>query len=155
MTKWWYLPFCALIANMGVSLAAIDAYEFDSIEQERSFHSLNKTLRCPKCQNNSIGDSNAELAKDLRQKVYEMLHEGQSEDEIVDYMVARYGNFVTYQPPLTAGTVILWGAPISVVLLGIGLLLYRRPSEKNSAQLSQQEQQRLQQLLDEDDKDRS
>ncbi|QSA19380.1 cytochrome c-type biogenesis protein CcmH, partial [Vibrio furnissii] len=89
-------------------MAAIDVYDFESPEQETQFQELSNTLRCPKCQNNSIADSNAELAKDLRHKVYEMTKEGKSKSEIVDYMIARYGNFVTYNPPFTLSTAILW-----------------------------------------------
>ncbi|MGL6172018.1 MAG: cytochrome c-type biogenesis protein, partial [Vibrio sp.] len=85
------------------ALATIEVYDFDTPEQEKQFQDLGATLRCPKCQNNTIADSNAELAQDLRQKVYEMTKEGKSKAEIVDYMIARYGNFVTYNPPLTIG----------------------------------------------------
>jgi len=70
------------------ALVAIDVYDFDTPEQEAQFHELSNTLRCPKCQNNSIADSNAALAQDLRQKVYEMTKEGKSKGEIVDYMIA-------------------------------------------------------------------
>nr|WP_087021615.1 cytochrome c-type biogenesis protein [Thaumasiovibrio subtropicus] len=134
--------------------ANIDAYTFESVDQERTFHELNKTLRCPKCQNNSIGDSNAELAKDLRQKVYEMLQEGQSEDEIVDYMVARYGNFVTYEPPLTPATLILWLAPALAILIGVASVLYRsRGSRLAAAEIAEEEKQRLERLLKDTDED--
>ncbi len=144
------------LGGVAFSYAAIDAYEFDSIEQERTFHDLNKTLRCPKCQNNSIGDSNAELAKDLRQKVYEMIHDGQSEDEIVDYMVARYGSFVTYQPPLTPVTLILWLAPALAILIGLGVVFYRsRESRVVSAEIAEEERRRLDSLLSETEEDKA
>ena len=81
-------------------MSAIEVFDFDYPQQEAQFQELSHTLRCPKCQNNSISDSNAELAKDLRLKVYQMTKAGKSKQEIVDYMVARYGNFVTYNPPL-------------------------------------------------------
>ena len=104
----------AALAAMTFSLAAhaaIEVYEFDNLEQEQQFKELGHTLRCPKCQNNTISDSNAVLAQDLRHKVYEMTKEGKSKDEIVDYMIARYSNFVTYNPPFTFATAILQLGP--------------------------------------------
>ena len=85
----------------GSALATIDVLQFKDEAQEQQFRQLTEELRCPKCQNNSIADSNSMIATDLRQKVYELMQEGKSKKEIVDYMVARYGNFVTYDPPLT------------------------------------------------------
>ncbi|GEA49609.1 cytochrome C biogenesis protein CcmH [Vibrio inusitatus NBRC 102082] len=156
MKKW----LIALVASMMMSMTAfavIEIHEFDSPEQEQQFHELNQTLRCPKCQNNTIGDSNAELALDLREKVYEMTKEGKSKQEIVDYMVARYGNFVTYQPPFTAATAILWLGPLCVVLIGFGFILTRsrrKPAKAaKSTPLSAEEQQRLDALLKEDNGD--
>lgn len=102
----------------GSALATIDVLQFKDEAQEQQFRQLTEELRCPKCQNNSIADSNSMIATDLRQKVYELMQEGKSKKEIVDYMVARYGNFVTYNPPLTPLTVLLWVLP--VVAIGIG-----------------------------------
>ncbi|NMV42653.1 cytochrome c-type biogenesis protein CcmH, partial [Vibrio parahaemolyticus] len=116
--------------------AAIEVYEFDNLEQEQQFKELSHTLRCPKCQNNTISDSNAELAQDLRHKVYEMTKEGKSKDEIVDYMIARYGNFVTYNPPFTVATAILWLGPLAVVLGGFGLIVLRSRKSKVKAKAS-------------------
>ncbi len=133
--------------------AAIDVFDFDTPEQEQQFHELSNTLRCPKCQNNSIADSNAALAQDLRQKVYEMTKEGKSRDEIVDYMIARYGNFVTYNPPLTAGTAILWVAPFSVLIIGFIVIFIRtkrRRTETISGDWDESKEQRLKALLEED-----
>lgn len=128
--------------------AAIEIYEFDTPEQEQAFKQLGKELRCPKCQNNNIADSNAGLAQDIRDKVYVMLKSGKTEDEIVDYMVLRYGNFVTYNPPLTASTLILWLGP--VLFLVIGFIVLVRISRKKTPQealLSRDEQARLAALL--------
>nr|WP_086941079.1 cytochrome c-type biogenesis protein [Thaumasiovibrio occultus] len=143
-----------LILSLTLQASSIDAYEFDDPKMERTFHELNKTLRCPKCQNNSIGDSNAELAQDLRQKVYVMLKDGQDEDEIVDFMVARYGNFVTYDPPITAGTLILWLAPLLTISAGIGMMVFRlKRAKRQPTELNSEEQSRLDALLaDEEDR---
>lgn len=80
----------------------IDTYQFDSVTQEQQYRHLTESLRCPKCQNNSIADSNAMIAGDMRLKVYQLLRAGQTPEQVKAYMVARYGNFVSYQPPLTA-----------------------------------------------------
>lgn len=138
------------------AFAAIDVYEFDNDEQEEQFKELSQTLRCPKCQNNTISDSNAELAKDLRVKVYEMTKAGKSKDEIVDYMVDRYGNFVTYKPPFTIATSILWVGPLVVVLMGFGVIVMN--SKKKSAKTKRADdwdankEARLKALLDEEKK---
>lgn len=133
--------------------AAIDVFDFDTPEQEKQFHELSNTLRCPKCQNNSIADSNAALAQDLRQKVYEMTKQGKSEQEIVDYMIARYGNFVTYNPPLTVGTAILWVAPFSVLIVGFIVIVVRTKRRKAAAVANdwdENKEQRLKALLEQE-----
>lgn len=150
MIKRLIVCFALLLAS-GFALAnAIQVYEFDSQEHEDMFRKLSQELRCPKCQNNNIADSNAELAQDLRQKVFEMIKAGKSEDEIVDYMIARYGNFVTYNPPLTLSTIILWVGPALVILLGFTMLVLhsRKGKSKSSlAMLDENEQKRLDALL--------
>ena len=109
----------------GSALATIDVMQFKDEAQEQQFRQLTEQLRCPKCQNNSIADSNSMIATDLRQKVYELMQEGKSQKEIVDYMVARYGNFVTYDPPLTPLTVLLWVMPVVAIGLG-GWIIFAR-----------------------------
>lgn len=142
----------ALFVGLLLSLsawAAIDTYQFKDEAQEQQFRQLTEQLRCPKCQNNSIADSNAMIAADMRQKVYELMQQGQSKQQIIDYMVARYGHFVTYEPPVTPGTIILWLLP-ALFVFGGALVIVRR-SRKRAAQgaLSEAERQRLAKLLDE------
>ncbi|SUI52277.1 Cytochrome c-type biogenesis protein CcmH precursor [Serratia marcescens] len=110
---------CAALLSWSAA-AAIDTYRFNSVEQEQQYRELTEQLRCPKCQNNSIADSNAIIAADMRTKVYELMMQGQSKQQIIDYMVARYGNFVTYEPPVTPATLILWIGPLLFVLIGGG-----------------------------------
>ncbi len=153
--KRWILAAAAALMVSFTAMAAIDVYDFESPEQETQFQELSNTLRCPKCQNNSIADSNAELAKDLRHKVYEMTKEGKSKSEIVDYMIARYGNFVTYNPPFTLSTAILWLAPLSVLLIGFGVIVIRSRRSKAApastpTQWDTDKEARLKALLDED-----
>ncbi|MCE2595520.1 cytochrome c-type biogenesis protein CcmH [Motilimonas cestriensis] len=113
------------------ALAAIQVYEFDNPQQEVLYQQLTKELRCPKCQNQNIADSNAPLAQDLRQKAYELVKEGKDRDQVVDYMAARFGNFVTYDPPMTPATIFLWLGPLFFVLGGLAVLLVR--TRKNTA----------------------
>ena len=88
------------------------------------FEQITKNLRCLVCQNETIADSNAELARDLRRQVQEMLVAGKSDDAIFDFMTDRYGEFVRFSPPLTAKTLFIWGAPFLMLLLG-GVIIYR------------------------------
>ncbi|NAW68733.1 cytochrome c-type biogenesis protein CcmH [Vibrio sp. V27_P1S3P104] len=145
-----WATFATLFLSLS-SWAVIDVYDFDTPEQEKQFHELSNTLRCPKCQNNSIADSNAELAQDLRQKVYEMTKQGHEKQTVIDYMVARYGNFVTYNPPLTASTAILWIAPLLVLMIGFSVLVMRSRGRKNHPtqveNWDQEKEARLQALL--------
>ena len=141
----------------GQARAAIDVYTFESDAQEQTFRELTKELRCPKCQNQDIADSNAGLAKDLRDKTYQMVREGKEKQEVVDYMVARYGNFILYNPPLMASTLILWLGPLLVIVIGVGMVVVRsrrRPAAATPADsaLSAEEQRRLAALLKEEEK---
>ncbi|MDO5054522.1 cytochrome c-type biogenesis protein [Pasteurella oralis] len=136
------------------STAVIDALNFSSVEQEKDYHALTQELRCPQCQNNNIADSNATIAVDMRHKVLELLQEGHSKQDVVNYMVERYGHFVTYDPPLTVATIALWVIPTMLVILGVVVLFRRQPKAVQSAvdpesMLSDDEKQRLQDLLKE------
>jgi cytochrome c-type biogenesis protein CcmH len=135
--------------------AAIDTYKFNSVEQEQQYRELTEQLRCPKCQNNSIADSNAIIAADMRTKVYELMMQGQDKQQVIDYMVARYGNFVTYEPPVTPATLILWVGPLLFVLIGGAVVILRTRQRRVGVvneEFSEQEQQRLAALLKETDR---
>ncbi|WP_414433440.1 cytochrome c-type biogenesis protein [Alcanivorax sp. IL1] len=114
------------------AMAATDLYQFETPVQEQRFRVLLDELRCPKCQNQSLADSDAGIAQDMRVRVESMIKEGKSDEEIVDYFVSRYGDFVSYRPPVTPTTSILWLAPL--LLLGSGavviVLLLRRASAR-------------------------
>ncbi|WP_220720997.1 cytochrome c-type biogenesis protein [Agarivorans litoreus] len=131
-----------------MAYAAISAHEFDNLEQEELFRELTRELRCPKCQNNNISDSNAGLAQDLREKTYQMVKSGSDKQEVLDYMVARYGNFVRYDPPLTPAVLTLWIAPILIMLIG-GFTVWRLARRRKDAKpaLDVAEQERLEQLI--------
>ena len=109
----------ACLLSVSVCLhAAIETYQFDSPEQEARFRQLGYELRCPKCQNQAIGDSDAEISGDLRAEVYRMLKDGATDEEIKEFMVARYGRYVLYNPPLDKHTLILWFGPAVLLILG-------------------------------------
>jgi len=104
-----------------------ETFTFDSPEMEKMFHTINEELRCVVCQNQSIAESNAQLAQDLRQKVYTMLKDGKSEKEITGFMVQRYGEFVLYRPPFEAKTWLLWFGPaIAFFLLLVFAVRYMK-----------------------------
>ncbi len=101
--------------------AEIDIHTFKTPQQEQLYTQLINELRCLVCQNQNLADSNAALALDLRQKTYEMVSSGASRDEIVDFMVSRYGEFVLYRPPVQQNTLLLWLGPGLFLLVGIGV----------------------------------
>ena len=149
------------IALTGVARAAIDTYEFrDEAERER-FRVLTEELRCPKCQNQNIADSNAPIATDLRREIYRMLEAGKSNDEIVDFLVARYGDFVRYKPPVNGRTLLLWYGPAGLLaggLLVLGVIVLRRRRVENApgdALLSSDERARLDALLNQETQDKN
>lgn len=152
MKKIWLFLTALLFSS--VAFSAIDALNFTSPQQESDYHQLTQSLRCPQCQNNNIADSNATIAMDMRGKVFELLQEGKSKNDVVDYMVARYGNFVTYDPPMTASTLVLWIAPLLLVLLGVVFLLRRKPKAQSAVKsrdvLTDEDNARLAELLNKD-----
>ena len=152
MKKTWL--FLTTLLFSSVAFSAIDALNFSSPQQESDYHQLTQSLRCPQCQNNNIADSNATIAVDMRGKVFELLQEGKSKNDVVDYMVARYGNFVTYDPPITASTLVLWIAPLLLVLLGVVFLLRRKPKTQSAVKsqevLTDEDNARLAELLNKD-----
>ena len=149
----WLAAAVLGLSLCGVARAAIDTYQFaDEAERER-YRELTKELRCPKCQNQDIADSNAPIAADLRREIFRMLGEGKSNQQIVDFMVDRYGDFVRYKPALSARTWLLWFGPAALLLGGVGVMAVivrkrRVPAGNAAADLSPEERERLAKLLD-------
>lgn len=102
-----------------------DLYSFESPEEEARFDRLIQELRCPKCQNQSLADSNAPIAQDLRKRTYELLRAGRSDEQIVAYLKERYGEFITYRPAFNAVTALLWTGPFLLLLVTGGVLVFR------------------------------
>jgi len=125
---------CLLLALAGVSRAEnFDVYAFESDEDAARFDRLTHELRCPKCQNQSIADSNAPIAQDLRQRTFELVRDGRSDEEVVAYLKARYGEFITYRPPFNALTAALWVGPFLLLATVVGVLLWRRSRRSQRA----------------------
>lgn len=111
------------IANEVSTASEVDAYPFDNAEREERFWSLLTALRCPTCQNQSLADSDAVMAKSLRQSTYEQVKAGNSDDEIIAFMTDRYGDFISYKPRVNEYTVWLWLIPLWAFVLGLYFVL--------------------------------
>lgn len=141
-----------LLALGGIAHAKEAAPAADDPVVERRAMALAEELRCLVCQNQSLADSNAELALDLKNQIRDKVKQGESDREIVDYMVARYGDFVLYRPPLKATTLMLWFGPLILLATGLAVLFYRLSRRRKTAEteLSEAERARAARLLDED-----
>jgi cytochrome c-type biogenesis protein CcmH len=134
-------------------MAAIDVHEFDNEVDRKRYQSFIDEMRCPKCQNQNLSGSDSPIAMDLRRELYLMIEDGKSDKEIVDFMVERYGEFILYRPRVTSSTLLLWGAPIFLLIAGIILLLLivrkRRSIDltASGSSLSPEERERLAGLL--------
>ncbi|MCF7970398.1 MAG: cytochrome c-type biogenesis protein CcmH [Methylococcaceae bacterium] len=152
--------FIIVLLSITSAYAAIETYEFKDKDKERRFHELSADMRCPKCQNQNLADSNAEIAQDLKQKIYQMLEADKSDMEIVDYMVARYGDFVLYEPRFNAQNAVLWLGPGALLLLGLMVVIWLTRSRHNKnaenakqpPELDAKQQKQLQQVLNKDKK---
>jgi cytochrome c-type biogenesis protein CcmH len=124
------LLLVALLAFAGLAHAqAIEPMPFANHAQELRFQHLTQQLRCPMCQNETLADSNAPIARDLRNQIFQMMQHGSSDDEIKQYLVARYSEFVLYDPPLKSGTWLLWFGPLLILLVGavaVALVIRKR-----------------------------
>ena len=151
---------------VGLSMSAwanIDTYQFDNPRQEAQYRALIEEFRCPKCQNQNLAGSDAPIAQDLKQKTYDMVKDGRSDAEIRQYMNERYGDFISYKPPVRPSTWILWFfPPVLLVFVMLAWFIRNRnsskraavianPIEEGYAPLSAAEQQRLQDLLNAND----
>jgi len=157
--------------------AIVDGHEYqftegDAVENESRaelFKQLAEELRCPKCQNQNLADSNAMIAQDLRRELYSQVKEGKGEQDIIDFMVDRYGEFVLYKPAMNEKTIVLWYGPIALLILAIVVFLVvvltrraKSKAELSSQTVSQEdapesisaeEQERIDALLNADEKD--
>ena len=149
MRRAWFLLMLLLPL---LAFANIEAYRFDDPEKEARYRILIAELRCLVCQNQNLADSNAELAQDMRRQTYEMVQNGSSNEEVVTYMMQRYGDFVLYRPPFRPSTALLWVGPFLIFAAGVVILMLfiRRRNKEPVVQLSSEEHARAQSLLDTD-----
>lgn len=117
------LVCCLITIAFGLSAKTTMTYDFDDTVKARQFQTLLKDLRCLVCQNQNLYDSNAALAVDLKNKIYESVQSGQTDKEIKAYLVKRYGDFILFKPPLKESTMLLWFFPFVMLLGGILMLI--------------------------------
>lgn len=131
--------------------ATTDVYPFDNAADEERFRTLVTELRCPKCQNQNIADSNAPIAKDMRDEVYRMMQQGASNEEVTDSLVNRFGEFVRYKPEFDQRTALLWATPLIAVLGGlmvvIGIIIRSRRHGDDPVGLTDEERRKAEAIL--------
>jgi cytochrome c-type biogenesis protein CcmH len=138
--------------------ASVNVYNFKDPAQEQRFKKLIEELRCLKCQNQNLADSNAEIALDLKNQAYRLMNKGASDQEIIDYMVNRYGDFVLYRPQVKTSTYLLWYGPFLLLIIAIIALMRFirvRSGTTTSNELSMNDRERLKKLLQENKKDQN
>lgn len=139
MKRLLLIVVCAIAMLASLSAFAIDPLPFKDAAQRERFQNLTSQLRCMVCQNESLDASNADLAKDLRHQIFDMMQQGKSDEQIKRYLVARYSDFVLYDPPLAAKTLLLWfGPPVLLIVGGIVVAVLLRRRIQPAAQISLQ-----------------
>ena len=134
------------------SLAVIETYEFSTPDLELRYKALSQELRCPKCQNQNIADSNAPISRDLRAIVHEQLEAGATNEEIIDFLVDRYGEFVRYRPGLDSNTMWLWSAPLILLVMAVAVVLtqIRKDRDRQTISSNAERANRLREKFDGD-----
>ena len=138
-----------LFAGLGTAFAGVEVHQFEQAEQEQQYNRLIAELRCLVCQNQNLADSNASLARDLRHQVLDQIQAGKNDEQVIDYLVARYGDFVLYKPPFKGATMFLWIGPFVFFVIAVVALftLIRRRNQIKTTSLSTEEAQKLQDVL--------
>ena len=134
------------------SLAVIETYEFSTPDLELRYKALSQELRCPKCQNQNIADSNAPISRDLRAIVHEQLEAGATNEEIIDFLVDRYGEFVRYRPGMDSNTLWLWSAPLILLVMAVAVVLtqIRKDGDRQTISSNAERANRLREKFDGD-----
>ena len=145
-----------IIMLISVANARIEENQFDNAEQEQRYHFLIDELRCLVCQNQNLADSNAELAQDLREQVYLMIKNGDTNENIINFMVSRYGDFVLYRPPLKPTTYMLWVGPFIILLIALIVVVQfiRKRQQSKPADINQSDRDKIKKMLDDDEDDK-
>ena len=134
------------------SLAVIETYEFSTPDLELRYKALSQELRCPKCQNQNIADSNAPISRDLRAIVHEQLEAGATDEQIIDFLVDRYGEFVRYRPGMDSNTFWLWSAPLILLVMAVAVVLtqIRKDRDRQTISSNAERANRLREKFDGD-----
>ena len=144
------LQFMILALFSSAALAMVELEPLSSPELQQRYQVLIEELRCPKCQNQNLADSNSPISADMRNEIRLQLEQGNSDRQIKDFLVERYGNFVLYKPPVDTNTVLLWIAPLLLLLIA-GFVVFRISRAQSVANgpvdWSEQEEQAVNQLL--------
>lgn len=144
------LLFLSTLLLSSILIAAIDVRSFETPEQEALYNELSEELRCLVCQNQNLAASNAELALDLKEQVYNMVtKQGLNREQIITYMVDRYGDFVLYKPPVKKSTYLLWFGPFILLLIGFFVILrtVKGAKPKPEKMLDDKQRKAMQDLL--------
>ncbi len=150
LIKLFMLSLVLIMASNIVLASPVETFEFNDEVTKIRFQALSKELRCPKCQNQNLADSNSPIAQDLRRELYELLQQGKADSEIIDFMVNRYGEYVLYRPRVSTVTYVLWFGPAILILLGITVVIVvvrRKPVDKKDLVLTSEQQDKLKNFL--------
>ncbi|HCK76251.1 MAG TPA: cytochrome c-type biogenesis protein CcmH [Gammaproteobacteria bacterium] len=145
---WHALAGAILVFGLPPASAVIETYEFSEPIYESRYQDMIAQLRCLVCQNQNLADSNADLAKDLRARTYEMINAGATDQQIVDFMIARYGDFVLYRPPLRLRTALLWLGPFAILLIALGIFFFTIRKSQTPQPMTGAERKDAARLLD-------
>ena len=145
----WVTALAALMISFSAVAACIELREFYDPVMEKRYHDLTGSMRCPLCENQAIDDSDAPISADMRERIYQLLQDGQSDIEITNHMVSRFGEYILYNPRLENRTYLLWGIPIALLLGGalLVVLIVRTRRNASASSLSAEEQARLNELV--------
>lgn len=145
-----FIALAVLLSGLAAAEVA-DLYNFEDRAQEQRYQNLISELRCPKCQNQNIADSNAPISKDMRDVVYRMMKDGASNEDIVDSLVGRFGEFIRYKPQFESRTFLLWATPAIAVFCGllvvVGVVIRSRRAGPDAPALSKEEKARVDKML--------
>lgn len=146
MMKLWLNMLLLLFSTQ---ILAVDDHQLKDPGQQKTYETIISQLRCLVCQNQTIADSNAELAGDLRRQVFEMLQQGKSKDDIIQFMTDRYGDFVLYNPPLKTKTALLWLGPVAFLITGLIMIFWfiRRKKQAAKTIIDKEKQEKIRRLL--------
>jgi cytochrome c-type biogenesis protein CcmH len=149
--RFYPLLLALLVLASPLRAEVAEVYDFDTRAEEQRYQNLIAELRCPKCQNQNIADSNAPISKDMRDAVYRMMQQGASNDEIVGALVDRFGEFVQYKPPVDKRTIVLWAFPAIALIGGFlivaGVVMRSRKRDQLQPALSAEEKARVEKML--------